>query len=289
LNHVLAGFANVARARSKQSCLFTGWLKEIEPDAPMTLSNSAPPFVSRQTKAFAPWNLFSALVLLPEQGPGRAIARTLHDYGMQVHSAATALEAAQLFRSRRLDLVLFDSDLSWAGQLGFLEPSNPWRGVAMALTASKRGSLRGKRVHFVLPKPVSADLLARGLKAAYTNMAQQRVATYRHSVPARLVSGTLSHRGWQRTLHQVNVVNLSQTGLCLNAAEPLPHGASLAMSLVLPESPASLHATGSVIWSHSNGRTGVAFDRSTCPEMRKLQERLNMWLPPELGMVARLG
>ena len=147
--------------------------------------------------------------------------------------------------------------------------------------------LSGKRVHFMLPKPVSAGLLARGLKAAYTNMAQQRIATYRHNVSARLVSGTISHRGWQRTLHHVNVLNVSQTGLCLNTAEPLPHGATLSMSLAFPESSSSLHASGSIVWSHSNGRTGVAFDRSACPEMKKLQERLNAWLPPELGMVAR--
>jgi CheY-like chemotaxis protein len=250
-------------------------------------SNPARNLISRQAKAFAPWNLFSALLLVPEQGQARALRKIIADHGMQVHSAASALEAAQLMRGRRLDLVIFDSDLPWAGQLAFLEPSHPWRGVAMALSSQGRNYLRGRRVHFVLPKPVSADLLARGLKAAYTNMAQQRIATYRHSVPARLVSGTISHRGWQRTLHQVNVLNLSQTGLCLNAAEPLPHGASLAMSLVLPESSTSLHAAGNVIWSHSNGRTGVAFERSICPEMKKLQEHLNAWLPPELGMVVR--
>jgi hypothetical protein len=50
-----------------------------------------------------------------------------------------------------------------------------------------------------------------------------------------------------------------------------------------------LHASGNVVWSHTSGRTGVAFERSTCPEMKKLQERLNTWLPRELGMVARLA
>ncbi len=93
-----------------------------------------------------------------------------------------------------------------------------------------------KRIQLRVPKPVSVDMLVRSLKASYTNMAQQRIATYRHTVPVKLVSGTLKHRGWQRTLHQVNVLNMSQTGLCLNAAEPLPHGAAISMSLVLPES-----------------------------------------------------
>lgn len=159
----------------------------------------------------------------------------------------------------------------------------------MALSGHGRNRLGGKRVHFTLPRPLSSGVLLSGLKAAYTNMAQQRIANYRHTVPARIISGTLLHRGWQRALHQVNVLNLSQTGLCLNATEPLPHGASLTMNLVLPENSSSVHASGSIVWSHSNGRTGVAFDRSACLEMKKLQDRLNAWLPPELEMMAQVS
>jgi hypothetical protein len=232
--------------------------------------------------------MFSALLLVPEQGPARPIQRILEGYGMQVHCATGAMEAAQFMRGRRIDLAIVDCDLPWASELNFLEPSTHWRGVSMALLPRTRNYFRGKRVHFILPKPVSADLLSRGLKAAYTNMAQQRIATFRHAVPARVVSGTISHRGWQRTLHQVNVLNVSQTGLCLNAAEPLPHGATLAMNLVFPQNSSALHASGNIVWSHSNGRTGVAFERSSCPEMKKLQEQLNAWLPRELGMVARI-
>jgi hypothetical protein len=257
----------------------------------MTSSNLARNFPSRQTKVFGPWNVFSALLLLPEAGPARMAQKVLEDHGILTFSAASVPDAAQLMRGRRIDLVIFDGDLPWANQLAFLAPSAPWRGVAMSISARGRNYLNGKRVHFMLPKPVSAGLLERGLKAAYTNMAQQRIATYRHNVSARLVSGTISHRGWQRTLHHVNILNVSQTGLCLNAAEPLPHGASLSMSLAFPEGSSSahaggsVHASGSIVWSHSSGRTGVAFDRSTCPEMKKLQERLNTWLPPELGRV----
>ena len=93
-----------------------------------------------------------------------------------------------------------------------------------------------KRIQIRIQKPVSVDMLVRSLKASYTNMAQQRIAAYRHTLPVKLVSGTLAHRGWQRTLQQVNVLNVSQTGLCLNAAEPLPHGAAISMKLMLPES-----------------------------------------------------
>jgi hypothetical protein len=214
--------------------------------------------------------------------------KVLQDYGMNVHTASSVVDVAQLMHSRRTDLLVFDSDLPWVDQLACLSPSTNWRGVAVAMSSlSRRHGLGNRRIHFTLPKPVTPDLLARALRAAYTNMTQQRIATYRHTVPARVVSGTINHQGWRRTLHQVTVLNLSQTGLCLKAAEPLPHGASLSMNLTLPESSYSVHASGSIVWSHSNGRTGVAFDRSVCPEMKKFQEYLNAWLPPELGLVAR--
>lgn len=239
-------------------------------------------------KQFAPWNVFSALLLLPDNPSLGMMRKVFEGFGMNVHAATTLAEADQIARSTRLDLAVCDFDVPRADELLLLQPSTRWRGVAVGLMPSARLEHSGrKRVQFRVPKPVSVDMLVRSLKASYSSMAQQRIATYRHTVPVKVITGTMNHRGWQRTLHQVNVLNVSQTGLCLNATEPLPQGASVTMNLVLPESSLSLHATGNVVWSHTNGRAGVAFARSACPEMKRLHERLNTWLPRELGMVAQ--
>lgn len=255
----------------------------------MRPSNLAQNMTPVRTKAFAPWNLFSALLLLEKESTG-LVKRVLADYGITAYSASNVADADQIMRSSRLDLVVCDLDALGANQLACLQPSTAWRGMAIGLMPGTGADYTlNRRIHLRVTKPVNVDMLIRGLKASYTNMSQRRIATYRHNVPARVIAGTLNHRGLQRTLHQVNVVNLSQTGLCLNAAEPLPHGAALTMSLVLPEIAYSLHASGNVVWSHSSGRTGVAFDHSKCPEMKRLHQRLNHWLPRELGMVARLA
>jgi CheY-like chemotaxis protein len=256
----------------------------------MRSSNLARNITPRRTKIFAPWNVFSALLLLPDQHSHSMMKRVLEGFGINVHPASGVSEADQVVRGARIDLAICDFDIPRADELALLQPSTPWRGVAVGLMPTARLDHSGhKRVQLRVPKPVSVDMLVRSLKASYSSMAQQRIATYRHTVPVKLVAGMLNHRGWQRTLHQVNVLNLSQTGLCLNSAEPLPYGASLSMSLVLPESSNSLHATGNIVWTHTSGRAGVAFERSACPEMKKLQERLNSWLPRELGMVARFN
>src|SRR5215472_59704 len=256
----------------------------------MRPSNLAQNMTPVRTKAFAPWNLFSALLLLSDHESPSLVKRVLSDFGITVNNTSSTTDADQIVRSNRLDLIVCDLDLLGSNQLACLQPSTAWRGMAIGLMPTRYADYAlNRRIHLRMVKPLTVDMLVRGLKASYTNMAQRRIAAYRHNVAARVVSGTLNHRGWQRTLHQVTVVNLSQTGLCLKAAEPLPHGASLAMSLVLPESSYSVHASGNVIWSHNSGRTGVAFDHAQCPEMKRLHQQLNQRLPRELGMVARLA
>jgi CheY-like chemotaxis protein len=256
----------------------------------MNSGNLARNHSPRPAKAFAPWNVFSGLLLAPEQSSLVMARRVLEGFGIKVYPAFSIHEAEQIVHSTRIDLAICDFDTPRAGELELLQSASRWRGIAVGLMPGSRlDQSSHKRIQLRVPKPVSADMLVRSLRAAYTPMAQLRIATYRHIVPVKLVSGTLNHRGWQRTLHQVNVLNVSQTGLCLNAAEPLPHGASLTMTLVLPEASVSLHASGSVVWSHSSGRAGVAFDRSECPEMKRLHEKLNACLPRELGIVARVA
>ncbi|HEY2496715.1 MAG TPA: PilZ domain-containing protein [Candidatus Angelobacter sp.] len=255
----------------------------------MSTDNLARNILPKQARVFTPWNVFSALLLLSER-QSIMVKRVLQDFGMNVHSASSISEVEQIVRSTRLDLAICDFEVPRAGELALLQPSTRWRGVCVGLMpAGCLDDSNHKRIQLWVPKPVSVDMLVRSLKASYTSMAQQRIATYRHTLPVKLVSGTLNHRGWRRTLHQASILNVSQTGLCLNTTEPLPHGASVNMSLVLPEPPASIHATGKIVWSHSSGRAGVAFDRATCPEMKKLQDRLNTLLPRELELMARFN
>jgi CheY-like chemotaxis protein len=254
----------------------------------MSSSNLAREISSSRNQHFSPWNVFSALLLLPDESSLSMARRVMESFGISVFAASSVLDAERILHNTRLDLAICDFEMPCAADLSVLQASSWWRGLSIGLMPTARLEHSShKRIQIRIPKPVSADMLARSLKASYTNMAQRRIAAYRHSLPVKLVSGTLAHRGWQRTLHQVNVLNVSQTGLCLNAAEPLPQGAAIKMNLALPETPSSVHASGNVVWSHSSGRAGIAFDRAAGPEMKKLQERLNAWLPRELGMVAR--
>ncbi|MGZ4845287.1 MAG: PilZ domain-containing protein [Candidatus Angelobacter sp.] len=254
----------------------------------MSSGNLARDIGSGRNRHFSPWNVFSALLLLPDEASLSMARRVMESFGISVFAASSVLEAERILHNTRLDLAICDFDMPCAADLSLLQAPSRWRGLSIGLMPTARlDQSSHKRIQIRIPKPVSVDMLVRSLKASYTNIAQHRIAAYRHTMPVKLVSGTLAHRGWQRTLQQVNVLNVSQTGLCLNAAEPLPQGAVISMNLMLPETSSALHASGNVVWSHTSGRAGIVFDRQAGPEMKKLQERLNTWLPRELGMVAR--
>ncbi len=256
----------------------------------MSSGNLARDIATGRKRQFSPWNVFSALLLLPDEPTLHMARRVMESFGISTFAASSILEAERILHNTRLDLAVCDFDMPCAADLSLLQPLSHWRGVSIGLMPTARlDHASHQRIQIRIQKPVSVDMLVRSLKASYTNMAQQRIAAYRHTLPVKLVSGTLAHRGWQRTLQQASVLNVSQTGLCLNAAEPLPHGAAISMKLMLPESSSALHASGNVVWSHTSGRAGIAFDRSLGPEMRKLQERLNGWLPRELEMLARIA
>jgi DNA-binding NtrC family response regulator len=151
-----------------------------------------------RAKAFAPWNLFSALLLVEKESAG-IVRRVLADYGITVHHASSVADADQIMRGSRLDLAVCDLDSLGSNQLACLQPATSWRGMAIGLMPGTGTDYTlNRRIHLRVAKPISVDMLVRGLKASYTNMAQRRIATYRHNVPARVIAGTLNHRGWQR-------------------------------------------------------------------------------------------
>src|ERR1700704_5227418 len=103
----------------------------------MNSGNLARNIMPKRAKVFAPWNVFSALLLLPEQ-QSTMVKRVLEGFGMDVHSASGISEADQIVRSTRLDLAICDFDVPRAGELTLLQPSTRWRGVTVGLMPTAR-------------------------------------------------------------------------------------------------------------------------------------------------------
>lgn len=225
-------------------------------------------------------NVFSALFFSKSGLPLEAVRKMFEEYGVELHPASTAAEVDHWVRGRRLDLVLCDYDAPGVPQLACLQNDTRWRGISMVIVGGKQiRETKGKRIHFTVSKPLNTDLLAKGLRAAYTAMARQRFASYRHVLALRPIAGTLLYRGSQRPIAHASIANLSQTGLCLAGPEPLPQGGVVSVNFALPDTDEMLHVAGSVIWSDANGKSGIRFQHLSSQQQKQLQQRLKSRLP----------
>lgn len=70
------------------------------------------------------------------------------------------------------------------------------------------------------------------------------------------------------------IVNISESGACIQAARPMKVNCLLPLVLELSETGARIHTTGHVVWAESSGRTGIRFPE--LPEVSRAQ--LKEWM-----------
>lgn len=248
-----------------------------------TLTQSPPSFsvIHPRRKVGSPVKkVFSALLVSQDPLPLDSIGKVFDDHGVALHLVRSAAEVEHLVRSSRFDLVVCDYDTPGIPELSCLSRETKWRGISMVIArGTSVRDLSGKKVHFTLNKPATADLLTRGLRAAYSTMASQRFAAYRHTVALRPVAGTLLHRGSQWALGPAVISDISQTGLCLKAPESLPANGLISVNFPLPDTQEHVHVLGTIVWSSPDGKAGVKFNHISAKEQKLLQERLRARLP----------
>jgi CheY-like chemotaxis protein len=233
-------------------------------------------------------NPFSALLLSADPGPLTVTQKILEEYGVSVKIVGSATEAAQLIKTTRFDLGIFDHDVPQALNLaaGRAADANP-KMVFALFRAAALHDVRGKRVHFVVQKPFSADLFARSLRAAYGTMIRERRLAFRHPVEIKPDTSILIQERGDQALHSTTILDLSQTGMCVQTMEILPQGAALQINFQLPESREVIHVNGTVMWTRASGRTGIKFTHVPPLELKHLIEWLDSKLPYEIGTISR--
>lgn len=221
----------------------------------------------------------SALVL---SGTAEAVLvnRVLESHGFRVERVQNAKAAETLCRGERFDLAVYDHSVTGAMELaGPRCPTSRPRvtvGILPSAGASERYS---KRLHFVVRKPFSSDLFARTVKAAYGPIAADRRVSFRHQVRIAVSSCTLDHHGSMRKISGTEIVNISQTGMCVQSAEMLPQNSGLELDFTVPHRQIALHVKGMVMWSHVSGRSGVKFGQLKAADQRNLEDWLDSLLP----------
>jgi hypothetical protein len=132
---------------------------------------------------------------------------------------------------------------------------------------------------FILHKPVSSEQATATLRAATALLRRERRRSFRVPVQAPVqvaIAGGDQIEGI--------MLDLSQTGMDLLAAQPLERSAQIGLRFTLPDGSLEVDTHGEIAWANPNGQSGVRF--LDLPESQV--EKLKTWLlanasevPPE--------
>jgi hypothetical protein len=229
---------------------------------------------------------FSALVLSRDVDVVRVINKALEEYGLEANIARNVYDANELLKDRRFDLAVCDYDLPGTRQLAYLEPNSAWRGMVFALVRPTcLNEIHGQRVHLTLPKPISPGLFGKGLKAAYTTMAQVRRASLRYPLDVQTSLAELIDKNERRTLPRARVLNISRTGMCLQTDGMLSQHATVRVTFDLTSNGGLVGLTGIVVWTKASGQSGIKFTNVSALAQKRLDEWINTKIPGEFASV----
>jgi ActR/RegA family two-component response regulator len=215
---------------------------------------------------------FNALVMCKEQACLPILEAALEHLEITFQTCTSSSEAVEYMSKGHYSALVIDFDLSGAlsvARMARLRPAQR-RPVVFAmigaLTAISSTFQAG--ANFVLYKPLIFDQIVRSLRAGRGFMRPDR----RHS--KRQALETLVYLQFGVAAMPAVVTDLNETGLALQAPEPLPHLHNIPLRFVLPGTMQMIEGAGEMIWADDTGRAGILFSRLT-PASRK---QLKLWL-----------
>jgi CheY-like chemotaxis protein len=202
----------------------------------------------------------------------RVLTSALDELEIEHQVCLSAAEAAELLVQGHYSALVLDFALPGAAQVARMArmASPQRRPVVFAMLGVLTpvcGALQAG-VNFVLYKPLVFEQVMRTLRAGQMFMRPSRRPSPRHKLEA-LVYLQLGVAALPAI-----VLDLSERGLALQAAEPLPPVQNVPLRFVLPGTTHMVEATGEVIWADDEGRAGMFFSQLTAESRGYLKDWL---------------
>lgn len=188
----------------------------------------------------------------------RAVRRVAHREEIPLDCCENADDALELTSAKPYQALLVDLDMNGAAHLLSRLRERADKPVAVAMVAS--GSFLGTAFEvgaiLAIHKPVAAESVRLGLKAAYSVVARQGRKTTRRSVhfPCRL--GLPGAR-----LMPGKVINVGEGGACVSTERCMVPGTFLTLRFALPGADPILDIGAVAVWNDGERRTGLRFQR----------------------------
>ncbi|HTZ94980.1 MAG TPA: PilZ domain-containing protein [Terriglobales bacterium] len=200
---------------------------------------------------------FQALLVSKDNQTAATLTPVLSIFGVSLVPCEDA-EAVSLLREQKFDAVIVDFDHPNTAEqvLQAVEQSfSGDRAVTIALL-SDRNELRNllrKGANFVLYKPVS-EQSAEGTLSAVAALMKRHRRSFRVPVQAPIQLKLQTGQEVEGIL-----LDLSENGMHVLAAQPLNASAVMTARFTLPETDQQIEAKGEVTWTNPNGEIGVRF------------------------------
>ena len=202
--------------------------------------------------------LQALLVTKKDDEASEVLSRVLASFGVAVERFSEAEVALQRLSEQRFDGLIVDFDEPQAATQMLQAVAQPKSGpqITMALL-SQEGEVRSvlkSGVKFILHKPVTPERAAASLRAVTALLRRERRRSLRIPVQAPV---QISLPGGDPI--EGILLDLSQTGMDVLAAQPLHPAALIGLRFSLPDGSLDIDAHGEVAWANPNGQTGVRF------------------------------
>ena len=214
-----------------------------------------------------------ALLVSKDDEAAEVLSSILAGFGMAVERFSDSEIALQRLGEQRFDSLIVDFDEPEIARqlLKTLPQAKPGALITIALL-SDPGAIRQilqDGAKFILHKPVAPEQAEGTLRAATSLLRRERRRSYRVPVQAPV---QLSVPGGEQI--EGILLDLSQTGMDVLAAQPLAPSALIGLRFTLPDGSVEIDAHGEVAWANSNGQSGVRF--IDVPESQA--EQLKTWV-----------
>jgi DNA-binding response OmpR family regulator len=220
---------------------------------------------------------FRALLVTKDDQASEILEPVLSNFGLSTdccgYSEALCLVSEQKFQAVLVD---YDDPRSAALVLQNLSTKSFQNHAVTVALLSDRGKVRsvfGAGANFVLYKPVSQSQAITTLRAATALIKRERRTAFR--VPIQVaVKLRLDNGEDNASFIDGILLDLSETGMDVLAAQPLYSSARLQARFLLPNSESEFEVAGEVAWANPNGESGVRF----CDVPEELCAALQSWL-----------
>lgn len=226
---------------------------------------------------------FQALLVSKDDKASATLVPVLSGFGIGVQSCSYS-EALCRVTEQKYDAVIidFDDPHSAALILQSTEQASTGNGaitIALLSDKTKVRNVFGAGANFVLYKPVTAEQAQATLRAATALIKRERRGSFR--VPVQVPVQLRVQNGSEI---EGILLDLSEDGMDILAAQPTYPSAVITANFTLPESTSEIEVRGEVAWANPNGQSGVRFVDLT----ENLRTSLKTWvlahaqeLPPE--------